>query len=211
MTDARVLLFDLGRVLIDFDHTIAVKKIVKFCDLDEESIYNLFFDSEITDKFEKGLINGEDFFAEVKRLLRARISYKEFVPIWNEIFTPHPGMLEMIESLNDGYRLYMVSNINKLHFEYLRQRFNDYLKFFSYMFLSYEIGLRKPDERIYRFIVDYIKAKPQDIVYTDDRIELIDSALNLGIDAFLFESTGSLKAELRKRNIKFDLLPGKKG
>jgi putative hydrolase of the HAD superfamily len=210
MTDGRVLLFDLGKVLIDFDHSIAVKKIKEFCDLDAESIYNLFFDSDITDKFERGLISGENFFAEVKRLINARISYKEFVPIWNEIFTPHPGMLEIIDSLKDDYPLYLVSNINKLHFEYLQQRFRDYFKFFRYMFLSYEIGLRKPDERVYKFIIDYIKAKPQDIVYTDDRIELIDSALKLGIDAFLFKSTDAFKEELLRRNIKFDLVLGKK-
>lgn len=205
MTDERVLLFDLGRVLIDFDHTIAVKKIMQFCDLDENGIYDLFFDSDATDKFERGEISPEEFFSEIKRLLGARISYEEFVPVWNEIFTVHQGMPEIIESLKDDYRLYLASNINKLHFEYLQQKYSHYLKFFSYLFLSYEIGARKPDPKIYKFIIDYLGTKPQNIVYTDDRIELIDAALKFGIDAFVFQSTDSFKEELSKRNIKFDL------
>ena len=60
--------------------------------------------------------------------------------------------------------------------------------------------------RIYKFIIDYLKTKPINIIYTDDRIELIDAALKLGIDAFLFKSINSFKAELSKRNIQFDLV-----
>jgi len=209
MTDERVILFDLGRVLIDFDHTIAVKKMMHFCTLDEKGIYNLFFDSGITDKYERGLISSQDFFKEAKRMLNAEISYQEFVPIWNEIFTPHPGMREIVESLKDNYGLYMASNINKLHFEYLHERFNDCFKFFNYLFLSYELGLRKPDLKFYRYVLDYLKQKPQDVIYTDDRIELVFAAKELGIDAFQFISTDLFKEELAKRNIKFDLILNK--
>ncbi|MBL7198498.1 MAG: HAD family phosphatase [Candidatus Omnitrophica bacterium] len=206
MTEEYTLLFDLGRVLIDFDHNIAVKRIKNFCALDEESIYNLFFDSDLTDRYERGAISSLDFFHKIKKMLNAKISYEEFIPIWNKIFTPHPGMLETIESLKDNYSLYLVSNINKLHFEYLQEQFNDYFKFFSYIFLSFELGLRKPDLRIYKFIIDYLKSPAQNIVYTDDRIELVEAARKLNIDAFLFESTNSFKEELIKRNIKFDLI-----
>lgn len=206
MTEERVLLFDLGRVLIDFDHTLGVKKIVNFCTLDEQSIYNLFFDSDITDKYEKGLVSSLGFFEEVKKMLNAKITYEEFVPIWNKIFSPHLGMLELIESLKDNYSLYLVSNINKLHFEYLQEEFSSYFKFFTYIFLSYELGLRKPDPKIYRYIIDYLKISPQNIIYTDDRIELVDAAVELGIDAFKFVSTDSFKEELIKRNIKLEFV-----
>ncbi len=66
--------------------------------------------------------------------------------------------------------------------------------------------MRKPDLRIYKFIIDYLKSPAQNIVYTDDRIELVEAARKLNIDAFLFESTNSFKEELIKRNIKFDLI-----
>ena len=143
-------------------------------------------------------------------MLEAKISYEEFVPIWNEIFTAHPGMLEILEALKDNYSLYLVSNINELHFRYLQDRFGDYFKYFNYIFLSYELGLRKPDLEIYRLVIDYLKLPAQNIIYTDDRPELIKAAKELNIDAFLFESTDSFKKELIKRNIKFDLVLNKK-
>jgi HAD superfamily hydrolase (TIGR01549 family) len=210
MAAERVLLFDLGRVLIDFDHNIAVRRIKDFCSLDEDKIFNLFFDSDLTDRFERGIISPSEFFQGVKKMLDAEISYEEFLPIWNEIFTAHPGMYEIVESLKDNYSLYLVSNINKLHFEYLQGKFSDYFKFFSYMFLSYELRLRKPDPGIYNFIIDYIKTSPQNIIYTDDRLELIIAAKKLGFDAFQFISVDSLKYELSRRDIKLDTVLDKK-
>ena len=90
MNGERVILFDLGKVLIDFNHRIAVRRIKEYCALSEEEIYNLFFDSDVTDRYERGLISSEYFFQEVKAMLQATISRDDFVPIWNEIFTPHP-------------------------------------------------------------------------------------------------------------------------
>lgn len=206
MIDESVILFDLGRVLIDFDHNIAVRRIKNFCSLDEKEIFNLFFDSDLTDRYERGVISSFDFFKEAKKMLKAEISYEEFMPIWNEIFTPHPGMYEIVEFLKDNYRLYLISNINKLHFEYLQEKFGDHFKFFSYIFLSYELGLRKPDLRIYNLIIDYISTRPQNIIYTDDRVELIDAAKKIGIDAFQFVSVPSFKQELLKRNVELGLV-----
>jgi putative hydrolase of the HAD superfamily len=138
-------------------------------------------------------------------MLNANISYEEFLPIWNEIFTPHPGALEIVESLKDNYHLYMVSNINELHFKYLEDKFSDYFKYFSYIFLSYEMGLRKPDPKIYKSIIEYLKLPAQNIIYTDDRPELIEAAQKLNIDAFVFRNMDSLREELLKRDIKMDL------
>jgi putative hydrolase of the HAD superfamily len=205
MIEERVILFDLGKVLIDFDHNIAVRRIQHLTRLDQKSIYNLFFDSGITDKFEKGNISSLDFFQEVKQILGISISYEDFIPVWNEIFSPHPHSLEIIDSLKNNYRLYLVSNINQMHLEYLQRQFSEYFNYFSYIFLSYEMGLRKPDLRIYERIIDYIKLPAKNIIYTDDRLELIEAAQKLGIDAFVFKSIDSLKEELSKRNIQLDL------
>jgi len=202
--DNRVFLFDLGRVIIDFDHRIAVGKIKKYCSLAENDIYDLFFDSNITDRFEKGKLSPQDFYREIKNMLKIDISYEEFAPIWNEIFTPHPGMLEVLETLKNGYSLYMVSNINQMHYEYLKDKFSQYFKYFKHIFLSYELGLRKPDPRIYEYIINKIKFMPKDIIYIDDRPELINSAKTIGIDAFVFNSTSDLIKELAKRDIKLD-------
>ena len=202
MNEERAILFDLGKVLIDFDHRIAVRRIRKYCALSEEEIYNLFFDSDVTDRYERGLISSEYFFQEVRAMLQATISYDDFIPIWNEIFTPHPGMLEVLRSLHGACRLYMVSNLNEAHGLYLQKQFPEYFKNFEHLFLSYELKLRKPDDAIYAAIIRFIGLPPQHIIYTDDRQELVAAARRHGIDAFVFESRDSCKRELIQRHIK---------
>src|SRR4030042_6411170 len=80
------IIFDLGKVLVDFDHAIAAKRISAFTTKDPQEIFSLFFDSKLTGLFEEGKISPRDFFSGVQNMLNLEIGYEEFLPIWNEIF-----------------------------------------------------------------------------------------------------------------------------
>jgi hypothetical protein len=82
----KTIIFDLGRVLIDFDHRIAAKRIARFTDKDEDEILSLFFDSEITMSFEEGRLSPTQFFLKVKEILNLKLDYEDYIPIWQEIF-----------------------------------------------------------------------------------------------------------------------------
>src|SRR3989338_4529876 len=80
------IIFDLGNVLLDFNHMIAAEKLSGFTDKSGKEIYDLFFDSQKTQLFEEGKISASEFFKGVKEELNLKIHYQEFVPIWDEIF-----------------------------------------------------------------------------------------------------------------------------
>ena len=206
MNSNKIILFDLGKVIFDFDHMIAAAKMSVHCSLTKEEIYNLFFDSDLTDKYERGQISSQDFFVGVKTMLKANIAFKEFVPIWNEIFWPMEGMYEILDTLKGQFRIYLVSNVNELHFDHLHNKFPEYFQFFDYLFLSYKLGLRKPDLSIYQLIIKDLNMSPSQIIYTDDRIELVEPAKEIGLDAFVFKSKEQFIGELRKRNINLNLV-----
>ena len=210
MDNEKVLLFDLGKVIFDFDHMIAAKRITPYCAVKKEDIFELFFDSGLTSQYEKGEISSGDFFVRVKNALSADITFEQFISIWTEIFRPVAGMLEVLDALKLNYRLYMLSNINQLHFQYLQNNFPEYFIPFEYLFLSYELGLRKPDPRIYQRAADYIQKTPSSIIYTDDRADLIESARNLGFDAFVFESKDQFIKQLDYRGIALNSIIGNK-
>jgi FMN phosphatase YigB (HAD superfamily) len=86
MAQIKALLFDLGKVLVDFDHNIAAKRISQFCRKSPRDIFELFFASEITCDFEAGRIQPFDFFQKIKQSLNLGLSFESFIPIWNEIF-----------------------------------------------------------------------------------------------------------------------------
>lgn len=192
------IVFDLGNVLIDFDHRIAAGRISGFTDYSPKEIFNLFFDSELTGLFEQGKIQPQDFFRKVKEILRADIEYPEFLPIWNEIFflsDKNHQVYGLAKLLRCKYRLALLTNINVLHFEYLKSAFGVF-DVFDKVLASCELGLSKPNPQIYKKTLEILGVLPGETLYFDDRTELIESAAGLGIRSFLFRSVEQLKKDL---------------
>lgn len=200
------VIFDLGNVLIDFDHRIAAKKIAEFTGKTGEEIYNLFFDSQLTRSFEEGKISPRQFFSGVKEILGVSIDYDEFSAVWNGIFffsQKNLGVYNIARSLKKRYRIALLSNINALHLEYVRKTFPVF-DAFDYFIASCEVGSCKPDPDIYQKALEVLKAEPQNVFYTDDRIELVESANRLGIKGFVFRGVEQLKSDLLASGINYE-------
>ena len=198
------IIFDLGRVLIDFDHRIAAKRIAEFADKNEEEILGLFFDSEVTMSFEAGKLSPRQFFLEVKKMLNLRLDYDAFVPIWQEIFffsEKNRQVYSLALRLKERYRVALLSNINALHFDYIKRAFPVFGAFHN-IITSFELGYIKPDPLIYQKTLEILGSAPARTFYTDDREELIASARGLGIQGFLFAGVEQLKKDLLASGVK---------
>ena len=195
------IISDLGNVLIDFDHRIAVKKILQHTSKKEEDIYDLFFDSPLTGLYEEGKIAPDEFFQRVKEFLELDTDRDSFFHIWNDIFFEMPENLKMqklLLNVKKDHKLIMISNLNETHFEFLKPKMSIFGKF-DKLILSYEAGLRKPAPGIYKMALDAAKTVPSRALYVDDRRDLIEAAEKLGIKGIVFDgngSTGKVKSEL---------------
>jgi FMN phosphatase YigB (HAD superfamily) len=209
-TKIKVVIFDLGRVLVDFDHRIAAQKVAALTSRTPQQIFDLFFNSRLIQSFEEGNISPEDFFDRVSQMLGLKIGFEEFLPIWNQIFLLSPenkAVYDLGKKLKSRYRLALLSNINILHFNYLKKEFPVF-DIFHDIFLSCEMGCIKPDPEIYRKVIAALGVLPEEIFYTDDRQELIDQANALGMRGFVFRETAQLKADLASCGINYDEKPG---
>jgi len=206
MADAiKVVLFDLGRVLVDFDHRRAAERIAFFCPKSAVEIYNLFFESEATVAFEAGKIAPKDFYLKVKQMLDLKLSYDSFIQIWNDIFFLTPknrSIFKLVNTLRANYKTALLSNINTLHYEHLKKNFPVF-GVFDRVFLSFELGSIKPDKEIYNLVIRELKVNPQEIFYTDDRGDLIESAKTLGIKGFVFKGPEQLIRDLADAGVAF--------
>ncbi len=203
--EIKVILFDLGRVLVDFDHQRAAERIAAFCPKTAIEIYNLFFESQATVAFEAGKITPENFYREVKNMLNLKLSYESFVPIWNDIFFLSPknrSVFRLVNSLRTYYKTAMLSNINVLHYEYVKKNFPVF-GVFDEIFLSFELGAIKPDKKIYEQVIGRLQVGPQEIFYTDDREELVESAKSLGIRGCVFTNFEQLVNDIVQAGITF--------
>ena len=115
------IICDFGKVLLHFDHRIAARRLVNYTTKSEEEIYNLFFDSPLTMAYETDELSSEGFLKGVKDALQLDIDKDTFFSIWNNIFFEVPVNLKMqglIRDVKPFYKLVLLSNINKTHFEF---------------------------------------------------------------------------------------------
>ena len=185
-----VIICDLGNVLVNFDHRIAVKKIMRYTPKAEKDIYNLFFDSGITELYEEGRISSSEFFSRVKDALELNMNGDSFFPVWNDIFFETELNLkvrDLLRKIRPRYKLVMLSNLNMTHFEFLRKTMDGVFNEFHKLVLSYEVGFRKPAPQIYKVALDFAKASPERAFYIDDRRDLVDAAAGLGIKGVVFD------------------------
>lgn len=196
----KAIIFDLGNTLIRFDHNISAKKLANLFHLDSETVRALFFDSELTQVFEKGLISAKEFHARVMKILGITLSFKDFVPIWNDIFWEDKKACDLARRLKNSYKLFLLSNVNRLHFEYIEKKF-DIIKIFDEVILSYAVGAIKPEKMIFEDAVRRAGGGKSAVLYIDDRIDLIKEANVFGIESIRFESADKLEKVLEEKEV----------
>ncbi|MDD3905638.1 MAG: HAD hydrolase-like protein [Candidatus Omnitrophica bacterium] len=194
------IVFDLGNTVIRFDHNISAGKLVNLFNLDQKKVYDFFFDSEITRAFEKGLLSPRGFYIKATEFLGIKISYEDFVPIWNDIFREDEKVCRLARQLKKTHRLFLLSNVNRLHFEYIEEKF-DIIKIFDELVLSFVVGAVKPERPIFDDVVRRAGGDRSRMLYIDDREDLIKEATALGIPSIRFEGADKLKDQLSELGV----------
>lgn len=111
-----------------------------------------------------------------------------------------PTMYVLIGQLKEGgIRVGILSNIDDRYTKLIRD-FGFYEPFEPCL-LSCEMGLEKPDPQAYELLIKTMNLPASEIVFIDDKVENVETAQKMGIDAFVFESPAQLRKELMKRDL----------
>jgi glucose-1-phosphatase len=198
MPTPKVVVFDLGKVLLDFDFSITARRIAlrSKAKVDEAQ---LFIDqSPLLHRYEKGFITTPEFFVEICRLTSFMGTAEDFASCFADIFTPIPAMLDLHASLRrNGVPTYIFSNTNDLAILHIRERFAFFSHFDGYI-LSYEHGAMKPDAKLYEVVEKITRHRGTDIVYLDDRPENVAAGAERGWQALLHETPEKSCAALKR-------------
>ncbi len=198
------VIFDLGRVLIDFDHEKAVDRLASAAGLDPREIKTKLYELPLLRSFEAGAVSPEAFHKGVVGALKTDLPFSVFSDIWNDIFTfseENSRVYEMLCQMHPHYTLAMLSNINRLHYDYLREKYPVFDKF-HFMFASFELGAVKPDLAIYRRVLEKMRKRAAETVYIDDRPEMAAAAIETGMRGFVYTSSARLRDDLNSCGIK---------
>lgn len=196
----KAFLFDLGNVLVRFDHMAAARRITDHTAAEPEALFRLFFESPLVVEHDTGRISTRQFYERLQQRIPLNLPYERFRQAWNEIFTEDPGMTGLLKRLLGRYPCYLISNTNRPHFDYLRgicpvlERMDGWI-------LSYEVGALKPDPVIYQRALELARLPAREILYIDDREDLIEAGHRYGFQTHRFTDLEGLTNLLAARGV----------
>ena len=191
------VVFDLGKVLVDFDYQPATRKIAARSTKPPEDLHSHVGGSPLLIQYETGLVTRHEFFEELRQTTGYRGDLEEFGKFFADIFTPIPEMIELHAELRRrGIPTYIFSNTNDLAIEHVRRNFPFFHNFDGYI-LSYEVKAMKPDAKIYAALEAMTGRRGAEIVYLDDRPENIAAGAARGWRTILHETPEQSRADLK--------------
>jgi len=199
-----VILYDLGNVILPFNHYQIAEKLSRFSRRIEfqnpARIFSYLFDFEngAVNGYEVGKVSSLEFFQSLKEFLQLSLSFEEFIPIWNDIFLENQEVSQIILSQKGKWKLGLVSNTNPLHFDYILSKF-PIIRVFDQWILSHEVGFKKPAVEIFQKAIEWAKVKPRKILFIDDMKKHVEVAISLGMQGIHFVSVEQLKEVLSLR------------
>jgi len=212
MKDIKVLLFDLGGVLIDIDPSITIntlksmskKSSEDFNALDykyykeESSLLNFFFE------YEKGNINDDKFRDGIRKFANFDLSNDKIDHIWNYVIVKiNKDLLDVVLSLKNRYKIMILSNTNFIHKVYYDKLVVDIYgknlkQLFDKVFYSYEIRSRKPELEIYQKVIDESSYSGKEILFFDDMKKNLEIPEIIGMKTYHVEDITLTKKFLKK-------------
>lgn len=196
-----VIVFDLGNVLIPFDYNIAFNKLEKI----EKGLGQRFLDQykenyDFHRKFEAGLVSEDEFLTKLSGFINNKVDRTTLIDVYSHIFTVNQDVVSLLPGLKKKYKLLLLSNTNIVHQKYAWSKY-DFLKHFDKLILSHEVGVCKPEEKIYKAVEKFTQLPSEEHIFIDDIFEYAEEAKKLGWDAIQFKNYEQLVKELKLRRI----------
>jgi len=197
----QVVVFDLGKVLLDFDYNIAAGKIAARGRISPDEVKRLIDQSPLLFSYETGRMTKEQFFSEVCAVTGFCGNLDEFSRYFGDIFVPIEPMVALHAELRRrGVPTFVFSNTNELAVGHVRRSFPFFNEFDGYI-LSYEHGAMKPEQKIYGVVERMTGTSGQRILYLDDRFENVEAGTKRGWQVIQHETPEKSRAVFRELNL----------
>jgi len=181
------VIFDLGGVIINLDTQRTASEMQKLGFINFENSYTLINQTDLFDLLEKGLITPDQFRMEIRKHISSSVSDEQIDNAWSAMLLDFPKKrIELIQKAKQNYRIFLLSNTNKIHFDkYSSDFYTDFGFSFNSLFeksyYSFEIGHRKPDLEIYKYVFKHSNLIPEETLFIDDSETNIKAAQSVGL------------------------------
>ena len=186
MKKCKAIIFDLGAVILNINYQNTINEFTKLGVKNAATFYSKKVQTDLFNQIETGMISSNQFLKALqKETNNANIIQVE--QAWNAMLLDLPEeRLQLIKKLKDNHNIYLLSNTNAIHINAFKEQLGDkkwlaFCELFDKMYLSHELGLRKPDVKIFEYILKEQKLKAEEVFFIDDSPQHIAGAKKLGI------------------------------
>jgi putative hydrolase of the HAD superfamily len=199
----RAIVFDFGNVVGFFSHRRAAQQLAAYAaEGDAGAIQDFVFGRKLDDDFERGAIDSAAFRARVREGCRLACDDAQFDAAYSDIFWPNPEVTELLPRLCGRYRLLLLSNTTELHSRWFRRQFAAVLAHLDHVVLSHEVGLRKPDRRVFEHCRVVAGCTTSECLFVDDTAVNVEAARAYGWHALVYRPGGNLRGQLAELGVR---------
>lgn len=198
MSVPKAIIFDLGKVLLDFDYGIALRRLLPRCRIGFDDLRRLLTLEPLLLEYESGQRTTAEFFAHLQAVTGYDGTLGEFRSVFGDIFTPIEPMVALHAELRArGLPTYLFSNTNEMAVEFVRAQFPFFAAFDGYI-LSYEVRSMKPAPPMYELAERLSGRRGADLFYLDDRPENVEAGWRRGWQGIVHEDPAQSRAALQQ-------------
>lgn len=191
------IIFDLGGVIIDIDFNRVFERWAQLSGHDALSIQQRFTVDNAYRQHERGELSPQQYFGYQRELHGLSLTDEQMLDGWNAIFGPEiPGVRALIKRALTVAPCVVFSNTNATHQAYWAPALSDTLNLFDQVFVSNELGLRKPDAESFNAVCAHLNVAPDKALFFDDTQENLDGARALGIESIKVSCPGDIDKQL---------------
>ena len=197
--------FDIGNVIL----SESPKDVLDTVDIDYKSkklLEEVYFNNSRWVDLDLGILNTSEYFDIVKKDIPDNLisNYKDILLNSHKYRKYNKNILNLIKRLKESYNIYILSDINVDHYNYLKE--SELANYVNGWVVSCDYGELKQNEKIFQILFDKYKLNPGECFFIDDRIVNVEIARKLGMKAFKIDwinnSYQDLLNELDRYNIK---------
>jgi len=205
MAKPQFIYFDMGNVILLFDHQLACDQIGQVAGISGAQVREIVFESELQNQYETGQITSREFYDSFCEMTNTAADYDQLLVAASDIFSLNTPVIPLLAALRDaGIAIGILSNTCAAHWQYARRRFSILDQYFAPLALSFELKSMKPDAAIYHSAAELAGVPIGDIFFTDDREDNIQAARQAGMVAEQFTTANALATTLRELGLRFN-------
>ena len=195
------VIFDLGRVIVNIDLRGGIfKYFTQNVSGSDEDAMRAMIKDDIFRQSMQGKITPQQLHKKLSDRFGLHLNYDEFVNIWCGLFSPNPGMAQLIAELSGQVKLGLLSDADTLHWGFIKANYPE-MKYFKKPTISFKVGITKPAKEIYITAAENTGAAIENCIFFDDLAVNVKGAIDAGMQAVVFESPQQVRRELAERGL----------